>query len=261
MTRVNPFILQTLRRRKKWSQDRLAEMAKVNKQTISRIERGEQDNTRENTIKHIARALGAEPAELTREALTQETVRESEPVRNKSPFGLSIAADNALYLISDRYFVSQWQIMELAPLLFCWAAEMSLRERRERLEKLIEACKTARTLEQEMPHLPDPNFSYSEEKIKIEAESIKSHDLTGTTIDTDDFIDGPFYPSDYDANPFANFLEKQINALGSVATFEELPAFDCPAYRVCPDEALRFVDKDNEIAEAVLDMVPKPVMH
>jgi hypothetical protein len=91
---------------------------------------------------------------------------------------------------------------------------MSLRERRERLEKLKEACETARALEQEMPHLPDPNFSHSEEKIKAEAESIESHDLTATTMDTDNFIDGPFDPSDYNANPFANFLEKQIGALG-----------------------------------------------
>ena len=253
MTRVNPFILQTLRRRKGWSQDRLSEMAGVNKQTISRIERGKQDSTQENTIKLLARALGVEPAELTREALAPETARESEPVRNKSPFGLSIAADNALYLVAERYWVKHWQIMELAPLLFCWAAEMSLRERRKRLEKLKEACETARALEQEMPHLPDPNFSYSEEKIKKETESIESHDLFATTMDTEDFIDGPFYPTDRNENPFSNFLEKQIGALGTVATFEEFPAFDWPVYQVCPDEALRFVDKDEELAEAVLD--------
>src|SRR5690242_15440634 len=67
MAKINPSILQTLRRRKHWSQDRLAEMATVNKQTVSRIERGEQDNTRENTIKRLARALGVEAVELTRE--------------------------------------------------------------------------------------------------------------------------------------------------------------------------------------------------
>ena len=144
LTRINPFVLQTLRRRKSWSQDRLAEMATVNKQTISRIERGEQDNTRENTIKLLARALGMEPAELTREALTQEG-NQCEPMKRRpqSSFGVSDAANNFLYLISERYFIRPWQVMELAPLLFCWAAEMSLRERRERLNKLEEACTTA----------------------------------------------------------------------------------------------------------------------
>jgi transcriptional regulator with XRE-family HTH domain len=103
MTKINPFILQTLRRRKHWSQDRLAEMATVNKQTISRIERGEQDNTREHTIRQLARALGVEPVELTRETLPLEGSH-SEPMRRRpqSSFGVSNAANNFLYLISER---------------------------------------------------------------------------------------------------------------------------------------------------------------
>src|ERR1700692_4933037 len=113
MAKVNPFILQTLRRRKNWSQDRLAEMAKVNKQTISRIERGEPDNTRENTINQLAHALGVQPGELTREALTPEG-NQSEPMKRKrqSSFGVSDAANNFLYLISERYFIRPWQVME-----------------------------------------------------------------------------------------------------------------------------------------------------
>ena len=92
MTKVNPFILQKLRRGKDWSQDRLAEMAKVNKQTISRIERGQQDNTRENTTKRLARALGVEPDDLTRAALAPES-SQTEPIRRRtqSSFGVSDA--------------------------------------------------------------------------------------------------------------------------------------------------------------------------
>src|SRR5437667_2782492 len=99
MTKVNPFILQKLRNQKNWSQDRLAEMATVNKQTISRIERGKQDNTRENTIKELARALGVEPDELTQAALTPES-SQSEPIRRRtqSGFGVSKSANNFLYL-------------------------------------------------------------------------------------------------------------------------------------------------------------------
>jgi len=201
MTKVNPFILQKLRRSKSWSQDRLAEMAKVNKQTISRIERGEQDSTRENTIKQLARALGVEPVELTLETLTPES-NQSEPMKRRpqSSFGVSDAANNFLYLISQRYFIRPWQVMELAPLVFCLMAEMSLRERRERLNKLQEACKTARTLEKEMPHLPPPNFIYSEEKITAESRSINSHDIFGMCFGDDDFSDGHGYCSDDDAD-------------------------------------------------------------
>ncbi len=252
MTKVNPFVLQTLRRRKSWSQDRLAEMAKVNKQTISRIERGEQDNTRENTIKELARALGVEPAELTRE-LAPET-DQSQPVRRRpqSSFGVSDAANNFLYLISERYFIKPWQVMELAPLLFCWAAEMSLRERRERLNKLEEACKTAQTLESEMRHLPQPNFIYSEEKIAAESSSINSHDIFGMCFSEDDFSEGHFYPPNDDTdNPFALFLAKLIEDISDVACFEGFSPIDYPIFQVCREEALEMVEGDEILADRI----------
>jgi transcriptional regulator with XRE-family HTH domain len=254
MTKVNPFILQMLRRRKNWSQDRLAEMATVNKQTISRIERGEQDNTRENTIKQLARALGVEPVELTQEALPLES-NQSEPTKRRpqSSFRVSNTANNFLYLISERYFIKPWQVMELAPLLFCWAAEMSLRERRERLNKLEEACKTARTLEKEMPHLPPPNFIYSEEKIAAESRSINSHDIFGMCFSEDDFSDGHSYPSDDDTeNPFAIFLAKLVEEIGDVARFEGFSPIDYPIFEVCRDEALEMVGGDEILAERIL---------
>lgn len=257
MAKVNPFILQTLRRRKNWSQDRLAEMAKVNKQTISRIERGEPENTRENTINQLAHALGVEPGELTREALTREG-NQSEPMKRKrqSSFGVSDAANNFLYLISERYFIRPWQVMELAPLLFCWAAEMSLRERRERLNKLEEACSTARTLEEEMPHLPSPNFSYSEEKIAAESRSIDAHDIFGMCFSDDDFSDGPSHSLGDDVdNPFAIFLAKMAEDIGDVARFEGFSPIDYPGFDVCRNEALEMVGGDETLAGRILSGV------
>jgi len=254
MTKINPFILQTLRRGKGWSQDRLAEMATVNKQTISRIERGEQDDTRENTIKKLARALGVEPVELTRETLTLES-SQSEPMKRRpqSSFGVSDAANNFLYLISERYFIKPWQVMELAPLLFCWVAEMSLRERRERLNKLQEACKIAGTLEKEMPHLPPPNFIYSEEKIAAESSSINSHDIFGVCFSDDAFSDGHFSCSDdYTDNPFAIFLAKLVDEIGDVASFEGFSSIDYPNFQVCRDEALEMVGGDETLADRIL---------
>jgi hypothetical protein len=44
---------------------------------------------------------------------------------------------------------------------------------RERLKKLEEVLKSARALEHELPHLPAPNFTYSEENIVAEDESIE----------------------------------------------------------------------------------------
>jgi transcriptional regulator with XRE-family HTH domain len=107
MAHVNPFILKVQRNRKRLTQERLADIAGVDKQTIWRIEKGKLDNTRPGTIKKLARALDIEPAELTREAPTVGMARESEPVqkRSQSSFGVSTTADNFLYLISERYFV------------------------------------------------------------------------------------------------------------------------------------------------------------
>jgi transcriptional regulator with XRE-family HTH domain len=256
MDKVNPFILQKLRRRKGWSQDRLAEMSTVNKQTISRIERGELKSTRENTIKELARALGVEPVELTQETLTSES-NQSEPMKRKpqSSFGVSDAANNFLYLISERYFIKPWQVMELAPLLFCWAAEKSLRERRERLDKLEEACSTARTLEKEMPHLPPPNFIYSEEKIAAESRSIDNHDIFGMGFGDHDFSEYHSYIADDEDNPFAVFLGKLVEEIGDVARFESFSSIDYPVFQVCRAEALEMVGGDENLAERILSGV------
>jgi transcriptional regulator with XRE-family HTH domain len=257
MAWVNPIILKTLRRRRGWSQERLAEMAKVNKQTISRIERGEPENPRENTIKRLAHALGAEPAQLTLEAVTPESDH-SEPVRRARPsgFGVSKNANNFLYLISERYLVRPWQVMELAPLLFCWAAEMSLHERRRRLTKLEEACQAARVLEKGMPHLPPPNFIYSEEKIAAESRSIDAHDIFGMCFGDDDFSEGPSHSlGDGEDNPFAVFLAKLVEQISDVATFEGFSPIDYPCFEVCREEALEIVGGDETLADRILSGV------
>jgi transcriptional regulator with XRE-family HTH domain len=257
MAHVNPFILKVQRNRKRLTQERLADIAGVDKQTIWRIEKGKLDNTRPGTIKKLARALDIEPAELTREAPTVGMARESEPVqkRSQSSFGVSTTADNFLYLISERYFVKPWQVMELAPLLFCWAAEMSLRARREHLKKLKGACESARSLEEEMRHLPGSNFTYSEEKITAESDSIDRHDLFGTFAD-DAFADGPFYsPSDDTDNPFAMFLTKLVRDIGDVASFEGFSSIDYPIYQVCHEEALNLLGRDEKLAESILNGV------
>jgi hypothetical protein len=162
---------------------------------------------------------------------------------------LSRQAENALQLVSERYFVKTWQILELAPLLFCWAAEMSLRQRRERLGELERACERARSLESEMWHLPVPNFTYSEEKIAAEADSIASNDIFGMCIDDVVFMP-PEDPSH--GNPFAVFLGKVVDDLGDVATFEEFSPIDYPIYHVCPQEASRFVGGDEALAREIL---------
>ena len=54
---------------------------------------------------------------------------------------------NALTLVSRRYGIEPSQIVELAPFLFLWAAEASLRQRRERIAEVERAYEAARAAE------------------------------------------------------------------------------------------------------------------
>ena len=158
MKKIDQDILKRLRSAKGWSQEQLAEntkfqgFPKIDKQTISRLERGDREKTRGRTIEQLARALKVEPDVLTGEAPFPELEVESEPIQ-KSQLNVRVsrAARNALHLVAQRYVgLEPSQIVELAPFLFCWAAEASLRQRRERLKQLENAAETTRKLEREI---------------------------------------------------------------------------------------------------------------
>ena len=250
MSKIEPDALKKLREAKSLSQAALAERAKIDAQTIWRLENGKLKTTRPGTIAKLARVLGAEPAVLTGDVPLPDMA----PAPQKSPSNIELTVNttNALYLIARRYNVPGAAVLELAPLLFCWAAEMSLRERRERLNKLEETLKSARVLENEMWHLPTTNFTYSEDKIVAENELIELNDIFGTCIDGDKFLDGPYYPDDYTDNPFAKFLERLADDIGDVATFNAFSPFDYPDYEVCRQHALSLVGGDETLAERIL---------
>jgi transcriptional regulator with XRE-family HTH domain len=243
MTQIKKQVLRKLREAKGWSQEELAKAAKFNKQTISRLERGEQQKTRPRTIAKLARVLSVEEAVLTGAAPVPDVA--PPPVMSPTSIEMSTRTDNALWLVARRYHAHPADIVELAPLLFCWAAETSLRQRRQRLADLERACEAARSLEKEMRHLPAaPNFVYSEEKIAAESGSVDSNDIFGVCFDEDAFTDGvPQFPDDFTDNPFARFLATVADDLGDLATFEGFMPIDYPDYRVCPEE----------LTEAILD--------
>jgi transcriptional regulator with XRE-family HTH domain len=77
MTNVVPFTLRRLRKARGWSLEQLAERAKIDKQTIFRLEKGERSQTRESTIRKLAGALNVERAVLTGETASPETTDDS----------------------------------------------------------------------------------------------------------------------------------------------------------------------------------------
>lgn len=260
MKKVDPNVLKQLRKAKGWSQEELAEktrlkdLPRIDKQTISRLERGDRAATRSRTIEQLARALNVDSAVLTGEAPAPDMPRERSSLDSRSQLNVRAGTGprNALTLASRRYGVDPSQIVELAPFLFVWAAEESLRQRREHIAEVERACEAAQNTEREIRHLPLPNFTYSEEKIAAEYESINHRDLFGASIEEEDFLDPYFRFDEGTENPFAVFLRKLAAPLGDVATFEEWSGSWTPAYRVCPDEAAELVGGDRERADEIL---------
>lgn len=248
MPQIVPEVLKRLRLAKHLSLDALAERAKIDKQTIHRLEKGSNGNTRERTIQQLARALSAEPAVLTGAKLRDPQDDDgSYFLMSKLGFRVSTSTHNAMYLVTERYNVKYADIVELAPFLFCWAAEASLRQRRDQLRQVERAFENARKLQSEILHLNAPDFTESDESIAAERESIESRDLFGLSSDYH------FKPEDWRDNPFAAFLYSLSEAMGEDATFEGYSYMDYPQYRVCAKEAELFTDGDTKLAEHILE--------
>jgi transcriptional regulator with XRE-family HTH domain len=261
MKTIDPAVLKHLRNQKGWSQEDLAAKTKfpgfpkIDKQTISRIERGEQGKARNRTTQQLARALEVEPSVLTGETPMPAIDTRSEPETPKHRLNVAISTEarNALHLAANRYNISQQQIIELAPYLFCWAAEASLRQRRDKISQVERAYETARNIEQNLPHLPVQEFAYAE-VIAAERASIDSCDLFAINIRNGDVsLEGSFSRfSDLD-NPFAMFLGSLARDIGDVAVFEECSWDELPLYRICPDEAAHLVGGDQDRANDILN--------
>src|SRR5712691_147869 len=100
MPRVVPEVLKRLREDKGWTQEQLAERAKINKQTVSRLERGSCADTRPRVVDQLSRALKVEHAVLIGEAPAPLIGRDGEPVDPKieSTVRIEPYVRNALHL-------------------------------------------------------------------------------------------------------------------------------------------------------------------
>ncbi len=262
MKKIDQDILKRLRSAKGWSQEQLAEntkfegFPKIDKQTISRLERGDREKTRGRTIDQLARALKVEPAVLTGEAPFPELEVESEPTQ-KSQLNVRVsrATRNALNLVAQRYAGLQpSQIVELAPFLFCWAAEASLRQRRERIKQLENAAETAQKLEREIFDVSFADFESPEipnflaEQIRRENQSIDLGDIFGNFRQED-----PDYFLDVNAmDPFSVFLCDLVADFPDIS-FERWFSEGSPSYVVCSKAAARLVGGDDDIAAMILN--------
>lgn len=254
MTKIDPSVLKQLRHSKGWSQDQLAENTKfgrnpkIDKRTISRLELGKQANTRGRTIQQLARAFGVELAVLTGEAPIPENKRRDQSA-SESSIQITAHARNALHLIYERYHIRPWQVVEMAPFLFCWAAEASLLQRSNRIEQVERASRALRDQERQVEYLRISDSSDLEEKIEAEKDSIRSRDLFGYQLDDAGFA---VFKHEWTENPFARFLNDLAEGFDDVMTFEGFSSLDYPEYSVCPGEAEQLVGGDKVLADRIL---------
>jgi len=197
-------------------------------------------------IQQIARALNTHEAVLTGQAPVPETATDRAPPTTGYKFSIEDwGTRNALYLISHRYDVPVQQVLELAPFLFCWAAEESLRRRQDRLDELKRHIEEVRRLEREIGHI-ESSADFNE-FIKAESNSIEFKDLFGMGID----VELQSGVDDATENPFAKFLDSLAADFSDVMTFEFCPYGDWPIYRVCEEDAAALVNGDTHLVDHI----------
>lgn len=242
MTHINPSNLRALRMKKGLSLEELSTRSNVDRGTISRIERGKQPANRRSTIERLTSALQTDV-----ETLTGSNVASSERVSaTKSQVSLQMEnlARNALTLVAARYGIKPSHILHVAPLLFLWAAEESLKQRQTSLDALAAQMDT---IEQpnSLSHLHANVFSNwrAEEIMDAESVSISKHDLFGLEI-YGDAQRGNY--EDHLHNPMSRFMARLCGSLGDLVDFNFWFPDDAPNYYLGRDEASKLVGGDHD---------------
>ncbi len=258
MSRINPEVLRSEREKKKWSIDDLAKWSRVDRQSIHRIENGSKQRNRNDVIEKLAKALGISAELLTgasASAPREESLDKIDLLLNRSQLNLRVSnqARNALFLASLKYHVSQSQIVEIAPLLFCWAAKQSLKRRSDRLVAIERNAAELSSLS--ASHLAGRVFNnwHADSSIEAERKSIEAEDLFATNISGDETE--TFLANDYDEateNPFADFIESLAIEIEEDTSFEGWSPHSSPEYSVCKSLASVIAGGDEKATDEIL---------
>jgi transcriptional regulator with XRE-family HTH domain len=257
MTQTISERLKELRDLRGLSQEALAQKARLNKQTIYRLENGRQP-PRQKTIQRLAPALGVEPEVLTGEKpIPSDRAR---PPESKDPAQLNIRLDpfirNAFSLLALRYRVPIKSIVKVAPLLFFLAAEESLKRRRKILEEFEVASSHAEDLRANLPHLP-LGWTATYYASKAEEMSIANRDLFASDLFASETKSDPLsygWPEEYNEekdNPFSAYLKELAEAHEDIAVEAVGPTRT--EYEVGRSEAIELAGGDERLAEGLLN--------
>jgi transcriptional regulator with XRE-family HTH domain len=250
MVQINGQLLRQKREAKNWSIDELARRSKIDRQTIHRIENGK-GGKRTKVIRSLADALKVEIDELTSVGVVVDQTERLDELTSTSQLNLRVSdrSRNAILLAASQYGVSSAQIVEIAPYLFCWAAEQSLKRRREQVDSTEKAVAALEKCQPTHLHAAAFTNARSYEPLEEEKKSIEACDLFGKLVTE--------VPEDYDEaaeNPFAKFLGELIaDNVQQHATFSGWHPDESPEFTVCKDRASVFLGGDELAIELVLD--------
>ncbi|MFZ1415625.1 MAG: helix-turn-helix transcriptional regulator [Defluviicoccus sp.] len=182
---INPDTLKFHRERCGLSQEALADVSKVSKKTISRIERDEIRKPRRNTTKQLAQTLGIAEEALCQppEKSLEQEADASESAYRKLTTHLSPDANLAFAFVEERYGASSEDLIEIAPLLFTIVAEASLNWRREKIKQAEDAFDRLSRIGAAFPHLAFCGGPRREEDmLGIEDSCIEQQDVFGSRL-------------------------------------------------------------------------------
>jgi transcriptional regulator with XRE-family HTH domain len=252
--------VKNLRVRRKLTQEKLATLAKVSKESIYRLEKGAQRGTSLKLRDALAAALAVEVGVLTGELpLPPDPAAEDPEQRLFEMFPMNYRVDgavrNAFTLAALRYRIPIARIVELAPALFVMAAEASLRRRSAKLSELQEALDLQWAIGSSLSHLPIAVISNydADQACSAEKQSVEQRDILATTLPDRIFTTDPIEP-DYDEdahNPFVASLQAEAEKLGGAAVIERFGRTDT-TFHVCAEDALKLAGEDNDLADAIL---------
>ena len=233
--KIIPETLKHWRKKRGFSQQKLAETAGIDQKTVARIEVGKGGETRGETINRITKALRVKPETLAE--APDATTRHDEEVRKKYGWGVlkpRLRFDGhdviAYDLIQNRYGVGMYELIKVAPLLFTLLAEQSFAARRCRLKAMEES---RNDFSEHIRFMPD-----YEDALWAEKASIEKRDLFGRDFALRDNLSNETYFYEEARNPFNDFLIEQAKSLGpdndaidpeeihNLGNFDDLPSFN-----------------------------------
>ncbi len=272
-TTINPATVKSLRERKGWTQEQLVRRLgnRLTKRHLQRIESQAGKLTEvavnANTLEELAHAFRVKSGVL-RTPLDQERPRIDDK-RVQKPIDLPVSAWVKLELVQAAYALDVETIIELAPLMFVFHAESSLRERRERLAERRRFLALFDLAAKHDDALPDSFERLMGRYLDEEEASIRRRDVVGRFLDPDGVSDG--LP---EMDPFTEYWQRLSKGFSDPDNLEVDPSppslgsdatrWKPPGFSVCTDWLRELTGADPQLVEAihsrriVIDEIPEP---